>query len=126
MDKLNSNTYKDTQSELIIQKVKENIQESITFKDLIDTLQKEDTMITGRLPLNKFTNMVIKITNNKINIAPIYNLLNLIYPFKWPHGLIPNLNLNTTKYLNAIFPYIIGVLRDKEYEIEHKKKFMKK
>ncbi|MCQ2817172.1 MAG: hypothetical protein MJ252_07895 [archaeon] len=42
----------------------------------------------------------------------IYSVLNLMYPFKWPHGLIPNLNLTTTKYLNAIFPYIIGIHRN--------------
>lgn len=53
----------------------------------------------------------ILITSKSCNLLSnvITNLLSLIYPFRWPHVLIPILPLKMKQFIDAPVPYIIGV-----------------
>ncbi|MCQ2817997.1 MAG: EF-hand domain-containing protein [archaeon] len=51
----------------VIRRVKTSVQNSLLFDDFIKIMQKEDKRMTGRLPLDKFTTMVINLTKGKVN-----------------------------------------------------------
>lgn len=81
------------------------------IRECVHTISPDNILILIRLILTE-KKLVFLSNSYDALFKIIYGLLGLIYPFKWPHGLIPILNISMSKYLSTIVPYIFGIHED--------------